>query len=254
MYEPQFCLGVHDSHPIAQQFCENEYKTRIAAERRKSDVNTFKLIANSLEEFCFGWKPNYSSANTMQSRYRATVDSCITEAKVSIQNGNSVEKVEAHFATNICQNQCVRWWRIIGRNFKHYHLYDAGSAVFYQRSDAQAYCVKEYENRLSSNLTNVWITLGLKVMEFKAKFLNHFCFGRKPNAVNAKKMEERYKKALSEYKKISKRCIRSNIYESSAAVNTFAADICVHFCLPWWRDNVKVHRYINDSGQLVECN
>lgn len=212
-----------------------------------------KLIANSLEEFCFGRKADFSAASSSERGYTEVVYSYIAVARNSILSGNNPVQVAAHFATDICRNKCVPWWRINGRNVDRspQYLTNAGSVVFMEWHDAQAHCVKDYENQLSSKLGKWWSSLGLGVMGIKARCMSQYCFGRKPDAADAKKMEKDYKRALAEHKQASKTSISRKLFKSSEAVPTFIADICAHLCLPWWRKNAIIHNYITDSGELV---
>lgn len=211
----------------------------------------------SLIEFCYGRQLDALTAKQIENDHNEALKRYTNLARESVKNGVGTWVAVEHSAADMCAVKCIPWWR---NNGKIYRFIDNGllytlkysndvfTSTFQTVSDPLDFCVKEYESWSSSLLIKTWNTLGLSVFKFSMNnFLKDFCFGRKPDALSAKKMEQNYKKAVNAHINLTKKRISRGV-DVLVAVNHFAENLCRQVCLPSWNANALVHYYIYDGN------
>lgn len=132
---------------------------------------------------------------------------------------------------------------------------------FYTPLQAQETCVKVYVTKLNQvdlvnpKNNNKWnipnFNWNIPFMSRNTKkpsdfSLIEFCYGRQPDALTAKQIENDHNNALSRYTKLAEDSVKKGV-GTSLAVEYFAADMCAVKCIPWWRNNGKIYRFIDNS-------
>lgn len=135
----------------------------------------------------------------------------------------------------------------------------------YTSSEAMDICVKIYVTKLNeADLTNPTNVNKWNFKNWNIPLLNRnpktpsdlslidFCYGRQPDELTARQIVKAHDKLLDGLKKHAKSNVKYGV-SASEAIHYFAEDMCTVKCIPWWRNNGKIYRFI-DNGLLYTLN